>query len=123
MLRPLSPLGVVAVASGAFASCLSYGGDGRLALILDDVGRYTNDQIFELARFVEQVSPDALQELARLVAGSSAGIAAFSAAAALLLLRQLRGTALLGQAVGHRPDAVRIGHRKARIDVRRGTMS
>jgi hypothetical protein len=60
----------------------------RAALV--DVARFSNDQVIELARFVEQVSPEALHELAKLMADRSTGLAAFSASAALLLMRALR---------------------------------
>lgn len=91
LLRPLSPLGIVAVAAGAFAGFVHRGGDSdSLRVALEDVGRYSNEQIFELARFVEQVSPDALQQVANLIADNPVGIAAFSASVAMLLLRLLR---------------------------------
>ena len=92
LLGPLSPLGLVAVASGAFASFLPRAGDRTPWLMLDDAGRFSKDQIFELARFVEQVSPDALQQLAGLIPDSPLGAVAFSAAAAMLLVRCVNGT-------------------------------
>ena len=90
LLRPLSPLGLVAIAAGAFGGFLQRGGTEGVRVALDDVGRYTNDQIFELARFVEQVSPDALQQVASLVTDSPTGMAAFSVSVAMLLLRSLQ---------------------------------
>ena len=57
---------------------------------MGDVARFSNDQMIELARFVEQVSPDALQEFARLFTERPVGLAAFSASAALLLMQALR---------------------------------
>jgi hypothetical protein len=96
LLRPLSPLGLVAVASGAFAVFLHRGGDRGAWVMLEDAGRYSNEQIFELARFVEQVSPEALQQLGSLISASPVGTAAFSVSAAMLLLRYLRRTAAPG---------------------------
>jgi len=93
MLRPLGTLSLVAIAAGAFAGFLHRGSHEGVRVALDDVGRYTNDQIFELARFVEQVSPEALQQVATLVADNPVGVAAFSVSVAMLLLRSLRGTA------------------------------
>jgi hypothetical protein len=66
------------------------------------MARYSNEQLFELARFVEQVSPDAVQEFARLFTERSLGLAAFSASAALLLLRALRPKDGAGPAEGAR---------------------
>lgn len=93
MLRPLGPLGLVSIAAGAFADFLHRGRSEGMRIALDDVGRYTSDQVFELARFVEQVSPEALQQVASLVADNPVGTAAFSVSVAMLLLRSLRGTA------------------------------
>jgi hypothetical protein len=91
LVRPLGPLGLVAVAAGAFAGLLRRGSNGGITLVIDDVARYSNEQVYELARFVEQVSPEALQQVAALVADSPVGIAAFSASAAMLLLRVMQG--------------------------------
>ncbi len=100
LLRPLGTLGLAAVASGAFAGLLRRGADPGALVGIDEASRYSQDQIFELARFVEQVSPDALQQLANLIADNPMGMAAFSAAAALLLLRILR-TRMSGPADAH----------------------
>jgi hypothetical protein len=90
LLRPLSPLGLVAVAAGAFAGLLQRGSVDNIMVAVDDVGRFTSEQVFELARFVEQVSPDALQQAAGLVADNPVNAAAFSVAVAMLLTRSLR---------------------------------
>jgi hypothetical protein len=90
LVRPLGPLGLVAIASGAFSGFLARGGPAGVQVALDDVGDYTTEQVAELVRFVEQVSPQALMQIARLVADNPPGIPAFSAAVALLLLRLLR---------------------------------
>ena len=86
LLRPLSPLGLVAIAAGAFAGLLHRGGDDAFRVALQDVGAYSKDQIFELARFVDQVNPDTLGQVASLIADSPTGIAAFSLSAALILV-------------------------------------
>ncbi len=93
LVRPLSSLGLAAIAAGAFARFLFVGGAGDAAVAIEDVARFSNDQILELARFVEQVSPEALQQFARLIAASPVGAAAFSASAVVLLLRALPGSA------------------------------
>ena len=58
LLRPLGPLARVAVASGAFAGVLGRGMGLSAASALDDLARFSSDQVFELARFVDQVSPE-----------------------------------------------------------------
>lgn len=85
LLFPLSPLALVGVASGAFAGFV-----GRSAVTtFDDLGRFSREQIFELARFVEEVSPEALRHVARALAGASAELSAFASAATLLLMRSV----------------------------------
>lgn len=90
LVRPLGTLGMVGVAAGAFGVFLYRGGSEGARAAMGDMARFSNDQMFELVRFVEQVSPDALQEFARLFTERSMGMAAFSASAALLLMRALR---------------------------------
>jgi hypothetical protein len=90
LVRPLGTLGLAGVAAGAFGVLLYRGGSGSARAAMGDVVRFSNDQMYELVRFVEQVSPDALQEFARLFLDGSMGMAAFSASAALLLMRSLR---------------------------------
>ena len=84
LLRPLGPLALVAVASGAFAGLLDRANAVGAASI-DELGHFTRDQVFELARFVEQVSPDALQQVAGTIAENPLGVSALGAAAAVLL--------------------------------------
>jgi len=62
LTRPLGVLSLLGIAAGAFAQLLVLRlGRGSLSAI--DVGaRFTGDQIVELVRFVEQVSPQALNQ-------------------------------------------------------------
>lgn len=71
-------------------SC-SIGGEAGAGIAPGDPAGYSNEQIFGLARFVEQVSPDAIQQMARLLADNPAGIGAFSAAVAMLLVAAVKG--------------------------------
>jgi hypothetical protein len=91
LVQPLGSLGLVAVASGAFAQLLYRRGDAGVGIPIGDLAGYSNDQIFELARFVEQVSPDAIQQVAGLLADNPVGVSAFSAAVAILLVRAVMG--------------------------------
>ncbi len=88
LLRPLGPLGLMAVAAGAFGSFLTRRAEG--AIPLDEVARLSSAQVAELARFVEQVSPEALQQLAALVADNPIGLTGFGAAVAMLMVRALQ---------------------------------
>ena len=90
LLRPLGSLGVAAVAAGAFTVVLSRRSAGGLGVAMADVAEFSRDQVAELARFVEQVSPEALQQAAGLVFENSVGVGAFTASVALLLVLELR---------------------------------
>ncbi len=90
LVRPLGLLGLAAVAAGAFAVLLRRGSPGNITVAIDDVARYSNQQVLELASFVEQVSPETLQQVATLISDNPVGIAAFSASAAFLLVRVLQ---------------------------------
>ena len=90
LVKPLGTLGTVGIAAGAFGVLLHRSGSEGARAALDDVTRFSNDQVVELARFVEQVSPDALQEAARMFAEQPMGVAAFSVSAVLLLMRAMR---------------------------------
>ncbi len=98
LLRPLGPLALVAVASGAFSGFLNRMGEFGTGLGVDELGHYSKEQVFELARFVEQVSPDAIQQFARTIADRPVGLSAFTASVALVLMRALQGA-------GRRPTA------------------
>jgi len=90
LVRPLSPLGVAAVSAGAFTVVLARNSSGGLSVAMADVARFSKDQIAELARFVEQVSPEALQQAAALLADNRSALGTFAASAALLLALELR---------------------------------
>jgi hypothetical protein len=90
LLQPLGPLAIVAVASGAFAGLLNRVSALGSTLPIDELGSFTREQVFELARFVEQVSPDALQQMAGAIARNPFGVSAFGAAAAVLLAGAVR---------------------------------
>lgn len=90
LLRPLGPLALVAVASGAFASLLHQANTAGSTGLIHEMANFTREQVFELARFVEQVSPDALQQMAGVIAENPLGVSAFGAAAAMLLAGAVR---------------------------------
>lgn len=91
LLRPLGPLGLAAIAAGAFASFLTRTVPAGFGVAIEDAARFSSAQIMELALFVEQVNPQALQQYAKLVADNPLGVAAFSASAVALLIRALQG--------------------------------
>ena len=90
LMRPLGPLGAAGVAAGAFAAFLHPRSGSEPAFDLDAVAQLSSRQVHELAHFVEQVDPQALQQFAGLVSGSPMAMATFSASALVLLYRQLQ---------------------------------
>ena len=90
LLRPLGTLSVAAVAAGAFGQFVYRRGltDGRAAV--DVVATFSRAQIHELARYAQEVDPNAMRQVAQLLSEHSAGTAAFSAAALVLLVQRLR---------------------------------
>jgi len=101
LLRPLGPLALVAVASGAFAGLLTRLGSDALAGA-EELAGFTTEQVFELARFVEQVSPEALQQAAGAIADNPVGVSTRGAAAAVLLAAALRAQGVTDLARGPR---------------------
>ena len=89
LLRPLGTLSLVAVASGAFARLLQRDGGAPDKVPMDEVARYSNQQILELARFVHEVSPEALQQLGGLLANNAVGVTALERIRPRLAVRQV----------------------------------
>jgi hypothetical protein len=87
LLRPLGVLAVAGVAGGAFARVLQHAPDGSWRVGLEDLAHISGHHVFELASFVEQRSPGALNALADLLGETPLHTAAFTTSIVLLLLR------------------------------------
>ena len=92
LMRPLGPLAVAGVAAGAFAGFLNRHETAGAAIDLEAAARVSAGQVFELAHFVEQVEPQALQQFAGMVSSSPLALATFSASALALLYRALQAS-------------------------------
>jgi hypothetical protein len=90
LMRPLGPLGAAGVAAGAFATFLNPRGGSEPVIELEAVANLSSRQVHELAHFVEQVDPQALQQFASLAASSPLALATFSASVLVLLYRRLQ---------------------------------
>ena len=84
-------MGLAGVASGAFAALSFRSGEPDGSAAIGELVDCSSDQIFELARFVEQVSPDAIQQVAGLLADNPMAASAFTVSVAMLLVRVVRG--------------------------------
>jgi len=87
LLRPVGPLALVAVAAGAFANLLPTTRWRIASASLDDATRLTAGQVLELARYVEQKSPEAFMQLPELLADSPLWVGSLGGALLLLALR------------------------------------
>jgi hypothetical protein len=81
LLRPVGPLALVTIAAGAFAHLLHRLTREAMPVSLEDAARITAGQVLELARYVEQCSPDALARIGSLIAESQMGVATMSGSA------------------------------------------
>ena len=90
LLGPVGPLALVAIAAGAFASLLPATRWHVANASLDDAMRLTAGQVLELARYVEQKSPEAFMQLPELLADSPLWVGSLGGALLLLALRAWR---------------------------------
>jgi hypothetical protein len=86
-------LGAAGVAAGAFAAFVQLRGGAETSFDAEAVSRLSSRQVHELAHFVEQVEPRALQHFANLAAASPLATAAFSGSVLLLLVHRLQPAA------------------------------
>ena len=87
LLKPVRPLGLVAVAAGAFGGYLHRENWSRLSVSIDDAVRFSADQVFELARYVDQVRPEAFGPVATLMAENPIFLTTLSGSLLLMALR------------------------------------
>ena len=90
LLRPVGPLGLVAIAAGAFGAILHRGGYRELNVLPEDAHRISPEHMLELARYLEQAYPESLLQIAPIVADRGAGLAGMAGVAASLLLLALQ---------------------------------
>lgn len=86
LMKPLGILSLVAVANGVFASIRFRGASNQFPMGIDDVQNVQASDVIALASYAQQVSMDAVNGLAQILATSPAMM---SSAAALLLVQIL----------------------------------
>lgn len=104
LLDPLGPLGLAAIAAGAFAGFLQRRGAEGLRVSIDDASRFSSEQIAELVQFVAQVSPESIQSIVGTFTDNPVGLTAFGASAIVLLLRAWRRAGPNGEAAASEPE-------------------
>jgi len=90
LLQPVGPLGLVVIAAGAFGELLRRGNYARLAVLPEDATRISADQMLELARYVEQCSPETFLKIASVLAENPVGFAGLGSSVLLIGLRAWR---------------------------------
>jgi len=90
LLRPVGPLALAAVAAGAFASLLPERWSGVQVRLEDVLFRIQADHVLDLARYVEQKSPEWLWRLPEALAASPLLMSTLSGALLLTALRHSR---------------------------------
>lgn len=89
LLMSVGPMALAVLGSGAFAKFVVEARWPRMSISLDDAARVTSSQMFELARYVEQSNPQALQQVMVILARDAASMAAVGASVALVAMRHL----------------------------------
>ena len=90
LLRPVGPLALVAIAAGAFANLLPTTRWHAAQASLEDAMRVSAGQVLELARYVEQKSPESLAQLPSLLGDSPLWAGTLSGALLLLTVQAWR---------------------------------
>jgi len=90
LLRPVGPLGVVAIAAGAFGLFLQRGDYRQLTVAPEDAMRISPEQMLELARYVEQASPESFLQIVPLLSDNMVGMAGVTASVLLIALQAWR---------------------------------
>jgi hypothetical protein len=89
LLLPVGPLALAVIAGGAFAKYVGQARWVRLSVSLEDAANVTARQVVELARYVEQSNPAALQQALAVLARDTTTMAALGASLAALVLERL----------------------------------
>lgn len=91
LLRPVGPLALVAIAAGAFARLLPHTQRWQGAQVTPDDARWIGpEHVFELARYLEQKSPELLQRLPELLGDSRILLGTISGSLLFIALRSIR---------------------------------
>jgi hypothetical protein len=87
LLRPVGPLALAGIAAGGLAWLLPAQPWNGVRLTMAQVERFSAGQVFELARYVEQKSPELLLQLPQLLTDPQLWFGSVTAALLWLLLR------------------------------------
>jgi hypothetical protein len=88
LLKPVRPLPLVAVAAGAFGTFLHRESWSRVSVSVEDAVRFSAEQVFELARYVEHFQPETFRQIGSLLAENPVCMTTLSGALLLMTLRR-----------------------------------
>ena len=74
LLGPVGPLPLITIANGAFAHFLYRVEGNAVPVSVDDAAAITSSHVLELARYLEQCSPEVLLRIGRLIAEGPADL-------------------------------------------------
>lgn len=87
LLEPVGLLALVSLAAGAFGEFLRRGDYRRLVILPQDVARISAGQLLELARYVEQRSPETFGGIVQLLADNRPSLIGVGGSLLLVALR------------------------------------
>ena len=89
LLMPVGPLALTVLAGGAFAKYVEYARWSRLSVSIDDAARVTSTQIVELVRYVEQSSPNILEQVMVMLSRDATTMTALGASVAAIVMQRM----------------------------------
>lgn len=90
LLRPVGPLALAAIASGAFGVFLARRTWTPVSLSIEDAARVTGQPVYELAAYLEQSCPEVFSQLAAVLGNCPLALATGGGALWLTLQRRLQ---------------------------------
>ena len=90
LLRPVGPLALATIASGAFGMFLARRTWTPVSLSIEDAARVTGQPVYELAAYLEQSCPEVFSQMAAVLGNSSLALATGGGALLLTLQRRLQ---------------------------------
>lgn len=89
LLLPVGPMALAVLAGGVFGKYVAQARWPRMSISLEDAARVTSSQVHELARYVQQSNPHALQQVLVVLARDTTTMAALGASVAALALQHV----------------------------------
>ena len=87
LLMPVGPMALAVLGGGAFAKFAAQARWPRMSVSLEDAARVTSVQVYDLVRYVEQSSPQALQQVLAALARDGTTMAALGASVAAIVIQ------------------------------------